>query len=131
MATPGVTRRAYERVAPNWLGSRITDPKVTIPGGIQLNAALFPDGKIESGTFLGRTLAERAAGTGYGPAAADDDQFAVLLYDVDLSMEDVAAGVQPNAGNILYENFLPGFADLAAPLQALIRQMYQCLLAQA
>jgi hypothetical protein len=53
---------------------------------------------VEGGTLVGRTLAQRDAGTGYSPAdPATDEQFALLLHDVDLTEEDVAAGIQPNA----------------------------------
>lgn len=211
MATPGVTFTSYQRVAPAWLGSRISDSKVVIPGGIQINPVGLPredrvvftttaaavttgsaktvaftaplsgaipagtvfdlgggkfltmptgaaegatqitDGVVSgvalaggetgtyqgvgktmllSGTFLGRTLAERDAGTGYGAAATTDEQFTVLLYDTDLAMEDVAAGVQPLAGNILYENFMPGFDALSADLKTKLRSLYTCLVAQ-
>jgi hypothetical protein len=212
MATPGVTFTDYQRVAPAWLGSRISDSKVVIPGGILIAPAGLPridqvtfttaagavtvgsaktvvftaplsgaipagtvldlgggkflsfptgaaaaatqiidgvvtgvalaggetgtylgTGKIilTGGTFLSRTLAERDAGTGYGLAVATDAQFTVLLHDVDLAMEDVAAGVQPLAGNILYENFLPGFDGLAVGLKAKLRELYTCLVGQA
>jgi hypothetical protein len=135
MATPGVTFTDYQRVVPAWLGSRISDSKVITPGGIQLDVTAlttaYPDKVIPSGTLLSRTLAERDAGTGYSPADPLDDQFAVLLYDTDMDMEDVSAGVQPMAGNILYENFLPGFDGLAVGLKAKLRELYTCLVGQA
>jgi hypothetical protein len=36
--SPKVSFKPYARTTPNWLGSRITDPKVVIPGGIFLDA---------------------------------------------------------------------------------------------
>lgn len=210
--SPNVTFKKYQRVTPNWLGAKITDPKVVIPGGILLNAAEFyredrvtvtlaagavtsganktltaataltgniPAGTIldfgagefatltagatkgstsiagvtlasdleggesatyagvgkiraEGGTFVGRTLAERDAGTGYGIAdPASDEQFALLLHDVDLSEEDVAAAVQPNAGNVIYENLLPGWAALSTNAKTKVRSLYHCLFANA
>lgn len=134
--SPKVTFKPYQRVTPNWLGTKITDPKVVIPGGILLVAAAFPevDGKriAEGGTLVGRTLAERDAGTGYGIAdPATDEQFALLLHDVDLKEEDVAAGIQPNAGNVIYENLLPGWDALAAAAKTKVRSLYHCLIAPA
>lgn len=135
-----VTFTPYMRVTPSWLGSKIVDPKVVIPGGILIEAADFPtvadkDGKrfVEGGTFLGRTYAERDAGTGYGPAdTATDEQYCLLLHDLaDADMDNIAAGVQPNAGNIVYTNFLPGFDSLAAASQAKLRDLYLCLTGQA
>ncbi|MDX2215511.1 MAG: hypothetical protein SFY66_19765 [Oculatellaceae cyanobacterium bins.114] len=210
--SPKVTFKPYKRVTPNWLGTKITDPKVVIPGGILLNAAAFPredqvvvtlaagavtagsnktltaataltgnipagtildfgagefatlttgatkgatsitgvtlaadlegsesatylgvgDRKIEGGAFLGRTLTERDAGTGYGIAdPANDEQFALLLHDVDLSEEDVAAGIQPNAGNVIYENLLPGWSALSSQAKTKVRSLYHCVTATA
>lgn len=210
--SPKVTFKPYQRVTPNWLGAKITDPKVVIPGGILLNAAEFPridqvvvtlaagavtagSGKTltaataltgdipvgtildfgagefatltigatkgttaitgvtlaadlegaetatylgvgnrmtPGGTFVGRTLAERDAGTGYGVAdPTNDAQFALLLHDVDLSEEDIAAGVQPGAGNVIYENLLPGWVALSADAKAKVRALYHCLFAHS
>lgn len=210
--SPQVKFTPYTRVTPNWLGAKITDPKVVIPGGVGLNAAEFfredrvvvtlaagavtaganktlttataltgniPAGtildfgagefatltagatkgstsitgvtlasdlegaesatylgvgkiKAEGGTLVGRTLAERDAGTGYGIAdPTNDEQFCILLHDVDLSEEDVAPGIQPMAGNVIYENLLPGWSALSSDAKAKVRSLYHCLFAHA
>lgn len=38
--------------------------------------------RVVSGTAIGRTYTERDAGTGYGPAAAADDEIYLLAFDV-------------------------------------------------
>lgn len=137
---PNISFTPYSRVAPNWLGSRITDPKVVIPGGILLEAADFPlvaakknKRFIEGGTLVGRTLAERDTGKGYGPAdPALDEQFALLLHDVaDADEDNVCPGIQPKAGNVIYENLLPSWAGLTVAAKAKVRELYHCLSAIA
>ena len=217
MATPLVDYGFFQRTTPNWIGTPLTDPKITTPGGIRLDPAQFPredavtvvvavaanandtsitvtalayaDGRaipstviaipsgtilrfgvkkfailtanamggattltveelghslalndtatyagvarrrlVRSGTLVSRTFAERTAGTGYGPAVHTDDQIALVAFDIDLEIETLATAYQPNAGNVVYENFLPGFDALSSNLKTAIRSRYTCMI---
>lgn len=80
---------------------------------------------IPSGTALGRTYAERNAGTSFGPAAAADDEVFVNFFDISdaASIDDVEL-YRP--GGTIYENFLPAFSTLAGGVQTKLRALYQC-----
>jgi hypothetical protein len=79
--------------------------------------------RIEAGTLVGRTFAERAAGTAFGPAADADDE--VLLVALDVTNAATNADVELyRPGSIVKENFLPGFATLSAALLAKLRATY-------
>jgi hypothetical protein len=118
-----------------WQGDYL-DREHLVPGGATVDAAQFTagsDGKkyIPSGTILGRTYAERDAGTGYGPAADTDDEFFLVAFDVS-DAGDVADVELYRHGSIVYENFLPvTFSTNSATIQAAIRSAYQCSIAQA
>lgn len=80
---------------------------------------------IPSGTVVGRTIAERDALTGYGPAADADDEIFLLLYDV--TDADLNADCELyRHGGIVKENFLPVFSALSTALKAALRSKYQC-----
>lgn len=81
---------------------------------------------VASGTVVGRTIAERDAGTGYGPAVDTDDEIFILVFDV------TDAATNPDAdlyrhGGVVKENYLPGWAGLTANLQAKVRSLYTCV----
>jgi hypothetical protein len=81
---------------------------------------------ILSGTFLGRTITERTAGTGFGPWASGDDEAYLLAFDI------TDALINPDAVLVLHyfvvkENFLPGWSTLAGGTQTQIRALYQCI----
>jgi hypothetical protein len=81
---------------------------------------------VQSGTLLGRTFAERDAGTGFGPAAAADDEIFLLVFDV------TDATLDPNCelyrhGSIVKDNFLPNWTTMGSTLQGAIRSRYQCV----
>jgi hypothetical protein len=79
---------------------------------------------VASGTLVGRTYAERAAGTAFGPWAADDDEVYLVVYDVpDVTVNNDVELYRH--GSLVKENFLPGFADLVAGALAAIRANYQ------
>lgn len=81
---------------------------------------------IPSGTVIGRTLAERNAGTNYGPAAAADDEVFITAFDVlDVTKLDDVELYRP--GSLVKENFLPGWATLAGAVQTLVRAKYICI----
>lgn len=80
---------------------------------------------VLSGTYVGRTIAERDAGTGFGPWVAGDDEAYLLAFDV----SDAAS--KPDCdlyrrGSIVKENFLPGYGTPALAAAALtdIRARY-------
>lgn len=75
----------------------------------------------ESGSLLGRTYAERDAGTAFGPYAAGDDEVYLLLYDVYDVTENPEATVYRH-GSLVYEDKLPAGVDMAA-----VRDRYQTL----
>lgn len=80
---------------------------------------------IVSGTVVGRTLAERDAGTAYGKADAADDEVYIVAFDVyDASINPDIELYRP--GSIVKENFLPNWAGLAAGVQTLVRAAYIC-----
>lgn len=80
---------------------------------------------IPSGTAIGRTIAERNANTGYGPAAALDDEIYLLALDVaDANEDNDGVLLRPNA--VVKENFLPEVMaeTLAAEVLTEIRARY-------
>ncbi len=109
-----------------WVGDELTREHV-VAGGFMLNAADFPvnpsgTGRkyVESGALVGRTYAERDAGTGFGPLAIDgtsgavtDDESYLLLYDVYDANESPEAALYRH-GSLVYEDKLPVGTDIAA-----------------
>lgn len=82
---------------------------------------------VPSGTFIGRTYAERDGGVGFGPAAAtDDDQFLSAFDVTDARHNPDVELYRHNA--VVKENYLPGWAGLAADIKAAIRDQYICQL---
>jgi hypothetical protein len=80
---------------------------------------------IPSGTPIGRTIAERDAGTAYGPAVSTDDEIFLIAFDV--TDANVNADVELyRGGSIVKETFVPGWAGFAANLKTALRAKYQC-----
>lgn len=78
---------------------------------------------VPSGTVIGRTLAERNAATGYGPAASGDDEVYLIAFDVtDAAVDNDCTLVRH--GTVIKENFLPGFAGLAGAVVTFLRSYY-------
>lgn len=80
---------------------------------------------VPNGTVVGRTISERDAGTGYGPAVSSDDEIYILVHDV----TDADANNDCDLyrwGSLVKENFLPNWSSLAGALQTAIRAKYQC-----
>lgn len=77
-----------------------------------------------SGTVVGRTFAERAANTRFGPAAAADDEVFIVAFDHTDIAEDDGDVEFVKPGTSIKENFLPGWTGLAAAVQALVRLKY-------
>lgn len=78
---------------------------------------------IPSGTLLGKTFTERAAGTPYRPAAVGDDLVYLLGYDIP-NAKDIADCELVRHNVVVKENYLPGWSTMSAPLQALVRSLY-------
>lgn len=94
------------------------------------NTAVWPGGglygrAIPSGTAFGRTYAERDAAAGFGPADAADDEVFLSYFDID-DVDHVPDVVFYRPNNVVYENFLPAFATLAAGVQTKLRSAYRC-----
>lgn len=82
---------------------------------------------VPSGTAVGRTIAERDAEDGLGPADAADDEVFLTAFDVDdVSKLDDCELYRP--GSQVFENYLPEWSGLAAGVQADIRARYLCTL---
>ena len=82
---------------------------------------------IPSGTLIGRTLAERDAGTAFGPGATTDDELFLLAYDVPDAIQN-PFGAAYRQTCLVFENYLPGWSSLSAGLKTAIRSRYQCML---
>lgn len=79
---------------------------------------------VESGLLLGRTRAERDAGTAYGPWTTGDEEEYLLAFDVH------DADIEPEVelyrhGCLVKENLLPAATRVAGPL-ARVRALYEC-----
>jgi hypothetical protein len=79
---------------------------------------------IPSGTVLGRTIAERDAGTPYGPAIDTDEEIYLLVHDIDDAQVNDDADLYRH-GSLVKVNFLPGWATMDADLAALVAAAYQ------
>jgi hypothetical protein len=116
---------------PVWAGDFLSRDHL-VPGPFKVNPAGFvADGSgrkhIPSGTLLGRTIVERDAGTGFGPADDTDDEIFLSAFDVvDAVVLDDVEMYRP--GSQVKENFLPDYATIAAdaPLLARLREIYLC-----
>lgn len=110
-----------------WAGDWLDDESI-MPGGAKIDAAQYAANAsgykvIPSGTVIGRTFAERAAGTPFGIAADADDEVFIVAFDVTdaLKKNDVEL-YRP--GFVVKENFLPDFGTLSAAVKAKIRATY-------
>lgn len=82
---------------------------------------------IISGTLVGRTFAERDAGTGFGPAASTDDEIFLLAFDVPDAIQNPFGAVYRHTC-LVFENYLPGWTPMSTDLKTAIRNRYQCML---
>lgn len=80
---------------------------------------------VPSGTVIGRTLAERDAKTGYGPADPADDEIYILVFDVTDAENNPDADLY-RWGSLVKETFLPDWSNLDAGVQDAIRANYHC-----
>lgn len=78
---------------------------------------------VRSGTLIGRTYAERTAGTAFGPWASGDDEAYLVVYDVpDVTINNDVELLRH--GTLVKENFLPTATQVAAQI-AVVRAAYQ------
>jgi len=82
---------------------------------------------IPSGTFIGRTLAERALGTPYGAWAPGDDDAWLTAFDVTDARKKPDCELYRHQ-MVVKENRLPGWATKGDPEKAAIRGLYTCIL---
>lgn len=80
---------------------------------------------VRDGTVIGRTYAERDAGTMYGPAADTDDEIYLLVHTVDDARTNNDADLY-RWGSLVDETHLPGFAGLSTAVKTYLRSHYQC-----
>lgn len=118
-----------ELTAPAWAGDYL-DRATLIPGGAKVDAAAFTavDGKkyIPAGTLLGRTLAERDAGDGFGPAdVVNDDEIYLLAFDVTDAVYNDDCELYRHK-SLVKENYLPGYATIDPADLAKIQELYTC-----
>lgn len=83
---------------------------------------------VAAGTLVGRTFAERTAGTGFGApdvATPDDELFLTAFAVQDAAINPDVALLRHDT--LIYEDKLPGWAELSATAQAAIRSRYHCI----
>lgn len=78
---------------------------------------------ILTGTPIGRTFAERAAGTDFGPAVETDDEVYLVAFEVPDAYRNPEIELYRH-GSVVKENFLPGYATMDTDLLALLRTLY-------
>lgn len=81
---------------------------------------------IRDGIYVGRTFAERDAGTNYGPALDTDDERFLLYHPIDDALTNPDATFY-RPGSLVAENHLPGWATMSAGLKASIRATYRTI----
>lgn len=81
---------------------------------------------IRDGIYVGRTYAERDAGTNFGPAADTDDERFLLYHPINDALTNPDATFY-RPGSLVAENHLPGWAGLSAGLKASIRATYRTI----
>ncbi len=79
---------------------------------------------VKAGTLVGRTYAERDAGTNFGIAEATDDEIYLLAFDtVDAMINAECELLRHNT--LVRDHLLPGWAALSTDLKAKVRSLYQ------
>jgi hypothetical protein len=128
-----ITFNPNETTSPAW-AKDYGDREHLLPGGVRLAPGDFAltNGKrfVASGTLIGRTYAERDAGTGFGPATLTtgtglppiDDEIYLLWQDVADADANADADVYRH-GSLVATNFL-SYTPTADQLTA-IRNRYQ------
>lgn len=104
-----------------------------LPSALEDNDTATYDGMtmrkpVAAGVLVGRTFAERTAGTGFGVAdvATPDDE----IYLTAFAVQDAA--INPDAallrhGTLIYEDKIPGWAAMTTGQKTAVRSRYQCI----
>lgn len=102
------------------IGQALEDNDVFLYTVVHASPVVVPDG-----TPVGRTLAERNSGDGFGPAAAADDEIYLIYFPVqDVVINPDFVGYRPDAGRIVKENFLPSGWDTISGVVTKLRAKY-------
>lgn len=102
-------------------------PTALVSGDTATYAGVGATVTVVSGTTVGRTIAERDAGTPFGPAAAADDEIYIVCFDrYDVGVNADIEMYRPNS--IVKENFLPQVMDgsMIAGVLTKLRAAYVC-----
>lgn len=99
--------------------------------GLAVAAEFTPlaDGRvyIPAGTLVGRTFAERTAGTGFGPAdAVADEEIYLTAFDCYDALANANIEFY-RPGKVVKQNFIPDWATLDVAVQAKIQEVYTCI----
>lgn len=80
---------------------------------------------VPPGTVVGRTIAERDAAAGYGPAIATDPEAEIYItaFGV-LDVADINDVELVRPGSTIYENRLPGISTMDATVLGILRTRY-------
>jgi hypothetical protein len=82
---------------------------------------------IKAGTLVGRTYAQRDAGTGFGLAdVAGDDEIYLLAFDVTDALFEADCELYSH-NCVVKENLLPDWTTYDSTTKAKIRSLYQCV----
>lgn len=82
---------------------------------------------LPSGTLIGRTFAERDAGSDWGPAnVATDDEIYLTTRDLSDLTKDATTEIYRH-NKVVKENYLPGWSGLDSTVKAKIRSLYACI----
>lgn len=131
MARANMTTSGPTMSTPIWMKDFASRDHL-VPGPHKVDAAQFAANTagrkhIPSGTPLGRTIAERNAGTGFGPALETDDEVFLLAFDIDDATANPDATMY-RPGAQVAENFLPGYGTtITVAVLAKIRTLYLCM----
>lgn len=107
-------------------------PTALVSGDTATYAGVGATVTVLSGTTVGRTIAERDAGTAYGPAAAADDEIYIVCFDrYDVTINADIELYRPNS--IVKENFLPQVLDgtMITGVLTKLRAAYVCTVGAA
>jgi hypothetical protein len=123
-----ITQTTNTLTSAAWAGDFMSREHL-LPGGAKVDPAGFTADaagikNIPNGTLVGRTYAERDAGTAFGPAADADDEVLIVAFDVTDAAKNSDVELY-RFGSIVKENFLPQWGSMSTALKAKIRAVYQ------
>lgn len=81
---------------------------------------------VKAGTLVGRTYTERDAGTGFGVAAASDDEIYLLAFDTTDAMVNPECELLRHT-TLVRDHLLPDWSSLSSDLKTAVRSRYQCV----